>query len=144
MTVKSEIYEGKLEAAASASVSGTVKETMKVSMKNITAKDVYGAAYNLGDTYIYNASTKEYDEFEQDERIASVKLVRIDSNAKEYLAETEESELIINEEGYPSFEVKSASDKTALQSNVTCKLALQVTDVWGKIKTTEISVTLKK
>ena len=142
LTVKSEIFEGTLEASADASVSGQVKDVMKVDMKNITAKDVYGVAYNLADTYVWNATTETYDKKAADDRIASVVLKLADDNAEQYLAEP--SAIKVNEEGTPYFEVKSLSDQTALQSDVVCKLELQVTDVWGKTKTTEITVTLKK
>ena len=144
LTVKSEIFEGTLEATEAASVSGQVKDVMKVSMKNITAKDVYGAVYYLGNTYFYNATTKAYDKKDADTRIApnGVKLVLVDDNAKEYLAAP--AAMKEDAEGYPYFEVESASKTTALQSDVTCKLRLEVTDVWGKIKTTDVTVTLKK
>ena len=142
LTVKSEIYEGTLEATEAASVSGQVKDVMKVSLKNITAKDVYGAAYYLGETNIWNATTEKYDTKAADARIASVKLVLVDDNAKEYLATP--SAMTVSATGYPYFTVESASKTTALQSDVTCKLRLEVKDVWGKIKTTDVTVTLKK
>ena len=144
LTVKSEIFEGTLTAAAAASVSGTVKDEMKIDLKNVTAKDVYGVAYNLADTYVYNSSTKAYDFKAQDDRIAAngVELVLADDNAKAYLAAP--SAITVNPQGTPYFTVKSLNEQTALQSDVTCKLTLKVTDVWGKIKTVDVTVTLKK
>lgn len=142
LTVKSEIYEGTLTAAAAASVSGTVKDVMKIDLANVTAKDVYGVAYNLADTYVYNANTKVYDKKAKDGRIGTVELVRADANANAYLAEP--SAITVNAQGTPYFTVKSLNEQTALQSDVTCKLTLKVTDVWGKIKTIDVTVTLKK
>ena len=144
LTVKSEIYEGTLTAAAAASVSGTVKDEMTIDLKNITAKDVYGAAYYMVDTEVKNADGKTYTAMAKDARVDGVELVLADENAKLYLADPVFVPLDATNHVAPHFTVKSASDKTALQSDVTCKLTLKVTDVWGKIKTVDVTVTLKK
>ena len=56
-------------------------------MKNITAKDVYGEAYNLTQMYKKSGANYVADTTEpMDSRIQSVRVVLADDNAKEYLA----------------------------------------------------------
>ena len=141
MTVKSEIKEGVLEATTAANASGNGVSPIKVSLKNITAKDVYGEAYNLTQMYKKSGSTYVADTAEpMDSRIQSVKVVLADDNAKEYLAIEDHS----GTDAYSYFSVVKKSAETALQNDVPCKVSLVVLDKWGATTTTTVTITLKK
>ena len=148
LTVKSEIKEGVLEATTAANASGNGVSPIKVSLKNITAKDVYGEAYNL--TQMYKKSTNGYvpDATEpMDSRIQSVRVVLADDNAKEYLAIENHSGSQFASTGtdaYSYFSVVKKSAETALQNDVPCKVSLVVLDKWGATTTTTVTITLKK
>ena len=148
LTVKSEIKEGVLEATTAANASGNGVSPIKVSLKNITAKDVYGEAYNLTQMYKKSGSTYVADTAEpMDSRIQSVKVVLADDNAKEYLAIEDHSGSQFAPTGtdaYSYFSVVKKSAETALQNDVPCKVSLVVLDKWGATTTTTVTITLKK
>ena len=149
LTVKSEIKEGALEATAAANASGNGVSPIKVSLKNITAKDVYGEAYNLTQMYKKSGANYVADTTEpMDSRIQSVRVVLADDNAKEYLAIEEDhsgSQFAPTEtDAYSYFSVVKKSAETALQNDVPCKVSLVVLDKWGATTTTTVTITLKK
>ena len=148
LTVKSEIKEGTLEATAAANASGNGVSPIKVSLKNITAKDVYGEAYNLTQMYQKSGNTYVADTAEpMDSRIQSVRVVLADDNAKEYLAIEDHSgsQFAPTEtDAYSYFSVVKKSAETALQNDVPCKVSLVVLDKWGATTTTTVTITLKK
>ena len=147
LTVKSEIKEGVLEATAAANASGNGVSPIKVSLKNITAKDVYGEAYNL--VQMYKKSGTEYTASGEpkDSRIQKVEVVLADDNAKEYLKieDHKGSQFDMNKtDAYSYFSVVKKSAETALQNDVPCKVSLVVHDKWGATTTTTVTITLKK
>ena len=148
LTVKSEIKEGALEATAAANASGNGVSPIKVSLKNITAKDVYGEAYNLTQMYKKSGANYVADTTEpMDSRIQSVRVVLADDNAKEYLAIEDHSgsQFAPTEtDAYSYFSVVKKSAETALQNDVPCKVSLVVLDKWGATTTTTVTITLKK
>ena len=148
LTVKSEIKEGVLEATTAANASGNGVSPIKVSLKNITAKDVYGEAYNLTQMYKKSGGTYVEDSAEpMDSRIQSVTVVLADDNAKEYLAIENHSGSQFASTGtdaYSYFSVVKKSAETALQNDVPCKVSLVVLDKWGATTTTTVTITLKK
>lgn len=148
LTVKSEIKEGVLEATAAANASGNGVSPIKVSLKNITAKDVYGEAYNLTQMYKKSGTNYVADTAEpMDSRIQKVTVVLADDNAKEYLAIEDHSGNQFAPTGtdaYSYFSVVKKSAETALQNDVPCKVSLVVLDKWGATTTTTVTITLKK
>ena len=148
LTVKSEIKEGALEATAAANASGNGVSPIKVSLKNITAKDAYGEAYNLTQMYKKSGANYVEDTTEpMDSRIQSVRVVLADDNAKEYLAIEDHGEnqfAPTETDAYSYFSVVKKSAETALQNDVPCKVSLVVLDKWGATTTTTVTITLKK
>lgn len=148
LTVKSEIKEGVLEATTAANASGNGVSPIKVSLKNITAKDVYGEAYNLTQMYKKSGANYVEDTTEpMDSRIQSVRVVLADDNAKEYLAIEDHggNQFAPTEtDAYSYFSVVKKSAETALQNDVPCKVSLVVLDKWGATTTTTVTITLKK
>lgn len=117
-------------------------------MKNITAKDVYGEAYNLTQMYKKSGANYVEDTTEpMDSRIQSVRVVLADDNAKEYLAIEDHggNQFAPTEtDAYSYFSVVKKSAETALQNDVPCKVSLVVLDKWGATTTTTVTITLKK
>lgn len=143
-----------MEATSAAAASGNGVDPIVVSLKNITAKDVYGQAYNLAQTYKYNSSSKKYDTVDEsaDTRLSNVEIILVDDNANEYLkvADMDPNTAGVQTfvagltDAYSVFGVQKKSATTALAKDVECTIAVKVTDNWGKITTANVKITLKK
>ena len=83
-----------------------------------------------------------------------VDIVLADENAKEYLAIVDQDETTnVTEyftqvddttDAFSSFAVVKKSATTALAKDVACTVQVKVEDMWGKITTTNVVITLKK
>ncbi len=155
LTIKSEIAEGSIEAAAAANKTGKVKEVMKISLKDIVAKDVYGKAYNLAD--VYSSSTDKDGKTTwakaagMDSRVASVTVSLADDNANNYLeivdqdTNTNDIQAITHngKEAYSYFQIVTNAKTNVLTQTTACKVNITVLDKWGMKSTTSVTVTLE-
>lgn len=134
LTVKSEIYEGEfayVKLDKDKKVIGTKENPFEVDggtsvtilESEFTKKLVYGTSYNF-----------------KDERITKVEIELADDNAKTYLQPAEFKEA---NEVYAATISKNAS-ATGIQTPPVCKVNVNITDKWGKVKTAPIFVKVTK
>ena len=143
LTIKSEIFEGTIEYVKAVKndeddqtgwTAGDIKEVdggknATLALTEILANDVYGKAYN-------NAmkSVSMLDET----RVADVKVVLADDNAKEYL------KLSADNFANGAITISKKSENTAIVTPPTCTVQVKVTDKWNKVKTLDIQVKVIK
>ena len=146
MTVKSPIFEGTFTSDFTAEI--TNSDPLNIPVNEFVGTDVYGDNYYIGNIYSYdkNNNATLIDELSEHIKDGTVKLTLADENAENYLHIDKDTpdDILINGKKYNCFTISRKSIPSGLQVDTPCKLTVSFTDNWGRIKSTTITVVLKK
>ena len=147
LTVKSPIFEGTFTSDFTAEI--TNSDDLNIPVSEFVGTDVYGDNYYVGNVNIYDSKGNYTSTIKAstDIQTSTVKISAADDNAKNYLQIVNRGKLkgitVDNKDQY-GFVIKRASIPSGLQVDTPCKLTVSFTDNWGRIKSTTITVVLKK
>ena len=142
LTVKSPIYEGTFTSSYTADITNSDELEIPVSAFNGT--DVYGDKYYIGNIYNYDSKGNVTSSFMASKNITDVTITAADDNAKNYVQILNNGGLNGATKETQYFAIQRKSIPSGLQVDTPCKFTVSFTDSWGRIKSTTITVVLKK